>query len=229
MEPNGRWSQSQQEEGLPQGCPFSPVLAALVLNILIKELDLKLRSRAAKRKQNKILLDDNEGGITNLLAFVDDLNTVVPIEDSLFYCKTFTQLANNLGLRIREDKSIILTSTNNTSPQPFLPMASNIILNECMNTYTKGTETTDGIVILGFPIGAKSFINSHLNKLSSNILKTIHSLKSNLDSIQTIGKLFNNSILPKFYHTLCADVFTEGIHSPDIFNFNSQHTKTLKS
>ena len=111
MEPNGRWSQFQQEEGLPQGCPFSPVLAALVLNILIKELDLKLRSRAAKRKQNKTLLDDNEGGITNLLAFVDDLNAVVPIEDSLFYCKTFTQLANNLGLRIREDKSIILTST----------------------------------------------------------------------------------------------------------------------
>ena len=53
MEPDGRWSQFQQEEGLLQGCPFSPVLAALILNIIIKELDGKLRSRAAKRKQNK--------------------------------------------------------------------------------------------------------------------------------------------------------------------------------
>ena len=49
-----------------------------------------------------------------------------------------------------------------------------------------------------------------------------------MESIQTVGQLFNNSILPKFYHTLCADVFNEGINSPDIFNFNSQHTKNIK-
>ena len=87
----------------------------------------------------------------------------------------------------------------------------------------------DGIVILGFPIGSRTFIITHIEKLAVNISKTLKSLQTNLDSIQTIGQLFNNSILPKFYHTLCADVFTEGINSPDIFNFNSQHTQNIKS
>ena len=206
MEPNGEWSHFQQEEGLPQGCPFSPVLAALVLNIIIKELDTRLRARAAQRKQNKNKLDDGEGGITNLLAFVDDLNAVVPIEDSLFYCTTFTQLANNLGLRIREDKSVILTSTNGISPIPHLKTESKNILNECIQTFTAGKETTDGIVILGFPIGSRPFINNHLDKLSIKIRKTLKALQTNLDSIQTVGQLFNNSILPKFYHTLCLSL-----------------------
>ena len=35
MEPNGEWSHFQQEEGLPQGCPFSPVFAALGLYTII--------------------------------------------------------------------------------------------------------------------------------------------------------------------------------------------------
>ena len=55
MEPNGEWSHFQQGEGLPQGCPFSPVLAALVLNIIIKNLDKQIRARAAQRKHNKKL------------------------------------------------------------------------------------------------------------------------------------------------------------------------------
>ena len=109
MTPNGEWKYFNQKEGLPQGCPFSPILAALVLNLIITKLDVKLRARAAKRKQILVPLDDKEGGVTNLLAFVDDLNTVVPYEDCLYYCNTFKQLANELGLRLREDKSIIIT------------------------------------------------------------------------------------------------------------------------
>ena len=62
-----------------------------------------------------IPLDDKEGGVTNLLAFVDDLNAVVPYEDCLYYCNTFKQLAKELGPGLREGKSIILTSTNSTS------------------------------------------------------------------------------------------------------------------
>ena len=224
MERNGEWSHFQQEEELPQGCRFSPVLASLVLNVIIQELDKQLRARAAQRKQTKNLVDDKEGVITNLLAFVDDLNAIVLIADSLFYFKTFTQLVNNLGLRT----SVILTSTNNISLKPFLTPASKKILDKHINTFTAGKETTDGIVILGFPIGSRNFINIHLENLSKNIRKTLHSLRTNLDNIQTVGQLFNNSILPKFYHTLCADVFTEGINSPDIFNFNSQHTKKFK-
>ena len=130
LTPSGEWKSSQQKEGLPQGCPFSPVLATLVLHIIISKLDKKLRARAIARKIKHILLDDKEGGITNLLAYMDDLNAVVPHQDALFYCDTFKKLANDLGLRLREDKSIILTSTNDQSPLDYLPTLSRSTLKD---------------------------------------------------------------------------------------------------
>ena len=153
---------------------------------------------------------------------------MVPHEDVLFYCDTFKKLANELGLRIREDKSIILTSTNNTSPMKYLPSKIQQTLKECLNKYTEGKETTDGITILGFPIGSNEFINKALFKVYKKVKETIISLKNNLDDIQTIGQLYNNSLLPKFYHTLCADVFSSGISSENIFSFQSKHTDMIK-
>ena len=38
-------------------------------------------------------------------------------------------------------------------------------LKECLNKYTKGKETTEGIIILGFPIGSNEFINKALFKV----------------------------------------------------------------
>ena len=50
--PDGEWDFFCQEEGLPQGCPFSPVFAALVLNTIIKSID-KLLRHLAKIRLNK--------------------------------------------------------------------------------------------------------------------------------------------------------------------------------
>ena len=64
--PDGNWNFFHQEEGLPQGCPFSPVFAALVLNTIIKPIDKQLRQRAHQTKLKGNPGDDNNGGITNL-------------------------------------------------------------------------------------------------------------------------------------------------------------------
>ena len=98
----------------------------------------------------------------------------------------------------------------------------------CLSAYTEGKETTDGTTILGFPIGSKEYINKSLLKLVTKVKDITQALKTNLNSVQTVGQLFSNSILPKFYHTLCADVFTEGKNSNDIFNFTSKHTDKIK-
>ena len=47
---NGLWESFDQEEGTPQGCPFSPVCSALVLHTIIKPIDTLLRKRAKTRK-----------------------------------------------------------------------------------------------------------------------------------------------------------------------------------
>ena len=77
------------------------------------------------------------------------------------------------------------------------------------------------------PIG-NPFISNTLLKICSKVKTSINALTNNLDDIQTVGQLFNNSLLPKFYHTLCADVFSSGINSKDIFNFKSTHVDMIQ-
>ena len=50
QKPNGGWNHFHQIEGLPQGCPLSPVCASLILNSILTDLDMKLRERAKLRK-----------------------------------------------------------------------------------------------------------------------------------------------------------------------------------
>ena len=58
-----------------------------------------------------------------------------------------------------------------------LPTESQHTLKECLNKYTKGKETTEGIIILGFPIGSNEFINKALSKVYTKVKETIISLK----------------------------------------------------
>ena len=71
--------------------------------------------------------------------------------------------------------------------------------------------------------------NKSLHTISSKVQRNFTHLRENLDDIQTIGQLFNNLLLPKLYHTLCDDVFSGGINSSDILQFESEHTVSIKN
>ena len=105
--PDWTWKHFLQEEGWPQGFPFSPVFSALVLHTIIHELYKQLRKRAQIHKLKNVYLDDKEGGTTNLLVYINDLNAVVPHKDRLFY---YTQLKtcklNRLGIKERQEQNL---------------------------------------------------------------------------------------------------------------------------
>lgn len=52
-----------------------------------------------------MLLDDNASGITNLLAFADNLNAVVPHQNVLFYCNMVKKFTIEYGLKLKKIKS----------------------------------------------------------------------------------------------------------------------------
>ena len=52
---------------------------------LLEPINNALRQRAAERLANGITHNDGRGRITNLLSFIDDISTVVPLEDLLFF------------------------------------------------------------------------------------------------------------------------------------------------
>jgi hypothetical protein len=83
---------------------------------LLQPINNALCQQAAERLANGITHDDGRGGITNLLGFIDDISTVVPLEDLLFLCQQFRDHGLSLGCFINPDKTRILTSTNGTSP-----------------------------------------------------------------------------------------------------------------
>ena len=96
---DGSWRTERMEEGVNQGCPLSSILAALVLNEVLRPLTKQLNARAARRLSasgGSTPLDDNTGGQTHPEACVDDCGATVPLEDVEFFVETF----NNLVWRI---------------------------------------------------------------------------------------------------------------------------------
>jgi len=60
---------------------MSPVFAAMVLGVILEELDQFVRAKAAHRKGLGDLLDDNGSGIPIIMAYVEDVNCLLPLED----------------------------------------------------------------------------------------------------------------------------------------------------
>ena len=73
------------DEGLNQGCPLSSIYAAMVLNEVIHPLDKSLRARAAVRSLAGQHLDDGSGGISHLMAYMDDKSAAIPLEELWYF------------------------------------------------------------------------------------------------------------------------------------------------
>ena len=229
LKPSGGWDFFNQEEGLPQGCPFSPVFAALVLHSIIKPIDKELKKRAQTRYEKGLLGDDKKGSRTNLMAYVDDLNCVIPYEDAYFFCKKFKELATKIGLKLNNKKSSILTNTNKISIKPFISNQNRNNLEKCLKEFTENKENNEGVTILGFPIGNTSYIMQKMTDLTKKVTTSFNLTKDNLESIQTVGQIFTHTLIPKFYYTLCADVFLHAKTSNNIYEYNSTHSKEINN
>jgi hypothetical protein len=64
-------------EGFSQGCPASPVFAALILHDILLTIQSELENWAAHRKAAGDLGDDGHSSTGFSLAYVDDVNAVL--------------------------------------------------------------------------------------------------------------------------------------------------------
>jgi hypothetical protein len=112
---NGEWEIIRVTEGFTQGCPVSPVFAALVLNDILSKIKLELNSQAEQRRINGEPGDDGLGTLGLILAYVDDCNILLHHEDVLYFLNRFKELAEPLGAVLSTEKTRILTATNGKS------------------------------------------------------------------------------------------------------------------
>ena len=172
--------------------PLSPILATIVVVRLLKPIDQSLRQRALQRLEAGIPHEDNYGGITHLLGFIDDISTLVPLEDPLFLCQQFQQRGVPLGCFINPGKTRILTSTNGISPIQAIsttnPNLAHNITSAIITYSTKPNkqnplqhnpvELTDIFRLLELPVGNKeftttAFLNKQLEAIQ-NQTKKVH-------------------------------------------------------
>ena len=64
---DGTWVTIPVAEGFSQGCPASPVFAAIVLHVILSQIYPELEHRAAQRKANGEQGDDEMGGLAILM------------------------------------------------------------------------------------------------------------------------------------------------------------------
>ena len=103
------------EEGVNQGCPLSSTLAAIVLHEVLAPLDAALKTRAATHWLNGLPYDDNAGGETHPLAYVNNTGANAPHQDVLFFLQEFQCLATPLGCHLNS-----LTAMGGCDRPPFL-------------------------------------------------------------------------------------------------------------
>ena len=94
---DGKSYSHEMEEGANQGCPLSATLAALLLHEVLGPLTVKLNARAFVRWCANNIYDDEAGGQTHPMGYIDDVCALVSIEDVLFFLEEFERLGVRLG------------------------------------------------------------------------------------------------------------------------------------
>ncbi|KAL7506974.1 hypothetical protein ACHAXN_005043 [Cyclotella atomus] len=124
--------------------------------------------------------DDNLGSLGFILRYVDDVNCILHHDDVEFFLQQFEQLATPLGAILNKEKTRIMTTTTGESLIPRLKTDTTIkqvmaavALEDAIATYstTKNEhgiivpyEVTDGLRVLGAPVGSFAFCNKFIDK-----------------------------------------------------------------
>ena len=213
---NNRWQEFRVEEGFTQGCPLSPLFAGIVLTHILRQINTELMERAANRLQNNQPLDDGKGGAPIIMAYVDDTNCLLPIQDVHFFLQRFKDLGIPLGAVMNTDKTRIMTTTSGTSILHNLLLQNYFLgqeLQEAITLYsTKDSimyEETNGLRILGSPVGSSTFQQNFIQDYLQMIETDANNLLAGLDNDQTIIQLYRQCTSQRLNHLFPADVYAQ--------------------
>ena len=110
-----------------------------------------------------------------ILAYVDDVNALVPTRDVQLFLDLFEKYGKPLGAALNTEKTRILTSTSNTSTSTKLMNSgyehiqqTGTSLSDAISKYSRHkdgspAEITDGLRVLGSPVGSIPSAKHSLN------------------------------------------------------------------
>jgi hypothetical protein len=195
------------------------VLSSIVLHHILKQVDKKLRDKAHIRKlQKRTISDDGEGGIPIIMAYMDDVNFIVPYTDVELLLETFDRIGAPLGARMNTEKTRIMTTSSGISILPRLQAASfetgqsleRAILKFSTkfdeNNQRVPVEITTGLRVLGVPLGSQEYNQTFINRQFFKATEESTRILDGLNDLQTMLRLFKTCTLHKMTHLFASDV-----------------------
>jgi len=172
------------------------------------------------------------GTLGIILAYVDDCNALLALEDVEPFLDKFKHIAEPLGAIMNTEKTRILTSTNDSSTVQHLLASKNIhdhiiasSLHRAISNYSRKPdsnkvlqpyEVTDGLRVLGAPIGSPTFCTNFLLSTLDNAQTDANKIISGLTDIQTKLRIFSTCTVHKLTHLFASDVYNSPISTlPD--------------
>ena len=244
--PEGPFTSLEQEEGFAQGDPLAPLFASLVLQKVLQPIQDEQRARA-KRRKSRFPGDDKKGGAASLGAYIDDAGSVVPWIDVYWLLQRFVDIGGPLGAHLNRIKTKILTGITGRSILPYLPSngagychatdiasdGTNIDVRAAVqlaiDEFTDGEET-NGIKILGRPVGSRAFQQDHLEKFFGNYWKDSRAVALKHNDEHTVATLYSKSIISRVPFQLTADIMLnlpEDATDEDILHWKSPLTAAV--
>jgi hypothetical protein len=145
-----------------------------------------------------------------------------PSQEAKYFLRRFTELDGPLGAILNTEKTRILTTTSGNSLVPQLTSHTDPYikttgqnLESAISTYSTTkinniitpVEVTDGLRVLGTPIGCKSFCQDFLKKALSRAESDATKLTTHLEDLQTTLRLFSMCTAQKVTHLFAHDVY----------------------
>lgn len=230
---DGSWEVIEVQEGFSQGCPASPIFAALVLTSILTKINRDLSLDALTRFNNGNKHDDGQGGKPIILGYVDDVNVLLPIEDVEKFFLLFrlygsgidqqgNRVSPGLGAVLNTEKTRIMTTTTNKSVRDRLLYSfsstnrtTGASLKRAIDSFStdkgKPFEETEGLRVLGVPIGSPAFCNRFILKMVQKAVIASDKVIAGLDSSQTILQIFRMCTAHKLTHLFAADIINADI------------------
>jgi hypothetical protein len=201
--PDGTSEALLMVEGFNQGCPLSSILAALILHNILRTVKIEHDSRRSGNGRIR-----GSGAVEIMpIAFMDDTNVLLPIDDVEWFLKRVETLGAPVGVIIGKDKTKILTNIQGVSILDFLTGHQKSSLKRAIDKYTNG-ECNTGLRILGSPLGSIPFQAQYTDKFTDTMVKDTNTMCETLPDPQTVTQIYKECLVTRVPFQLTADILT---------------------
>mmetsp|Transcript_28347 Transcript_28347/g.41175 ORF Transcript_28347/g.41175 Transcript_28347/m.41175 type:complete len:391 (-) Transcript_28347:911-2083(-) len=131
----------------------------------------------------------------------------VSLMDVLWTFQKFAEIGDKYGCFPKKLKNKVLTNTLGISILDFIDdQQVHQDLSTAINQYTKKGEESEGIIVIGIPIGSKKIVNTTLEDFCDMLDHDTSTIATMISNKQTLGQIYSSCLLARTPFRMLANV-----------------------